>query len=59
MKDTRDCPNCIFHDLTCKRWDCKEITRKEAEMAVDILSKFTKKFDEAFLEGIHHEETET
>lgn len=40
MKDTRDCPNCIFHDLTCMRWECKEITRDEAENAVDTLRNF-------------------
>lgn len=45
MKDTRDCPNCIFHDLTCRRWDCKEITRIEAEHAVDTLRDLAERYD--------------
>lgn len=42
MKDERPCDKCIFHDGNCKRWDCKPITRSEAELAVDTLRDFAK-----------------
>ena len=31
----RDCGNCIFHDGRCTRWDCKYISREEAEKALE------------------------
>ena len=42
MKDERPCYKCIFHDGNCKRWDCKPITRSEAELAVDTLRELAK-----------------
>lgn len=35
MIDRRNCIDCIFHDDSCTRWDCKYISRQEAEEAVD------------------------
>ena len=42
MKDERPCYKCIFHDGNCKRWDCRPITRNEAEAAVKILRDLAK-----------------
>lgn len=38
MTDQRNCGECIFHDEHCTRWDCRYISRKRAETAIDRLN---------------------
>ena len=35
MDRGRDCKTCIFHDERCTRWDCRYISREDAEKAID------------------------
>ena len=51
MKDERPCDKCIFHDGTCHHWDCKPITRSEAELAVDTLRELAKTITEKLVFG--------
>ena len=38
MTDERNCGDCIFHDEHCTRWDCRYISRKRAQTAIDKLN---------------------
>ena len=39
MVDRRNCDDCIFHDGSCKRWDCRYISRERAENAINKLNQ--------------------
>ena len=49
MIDRRNCIDCIFHDGYCHRWDCKHITRQEAEEAVDKIRENTNEGKRIFI----------
>lgn len=45
MKDERPCNECIFHDNTCTRWECKPITRQTAEKMFDKILELCEKYE--------------
>ena len=49
MKDERPCDKCIFHDGNCTRWECRPITRHDAELAFDIIGEFLNEMDKVLV----------